>query len=178
MSIRSKLRSLMRTAAFATGAAALAAAGPAWAHGSGHSGSQHGGFVNTIHPIVRTPTVNTIRPIVFHPPANTIHPIVRAPIVNTIRPIVATPVLSTVRPVLVHPPVATGSLLPPTGPIVRDHRGGGQGEGGVTLTSIPRPPSSSSWCIVSCGAHLGTPTYYNAGTTIRDHRTNPGGWGN
>jgi hypothetical protein len=54
---------------------------------------------------------------------------------------------------------------------VRDHRGNGNGEGGVTITSTPRPPSHSatSFCIVSCGAHLG-PT--------RDHRTNPAGWFN
>jgi hypothetical protein len=54
---------------------------------------------------------------------------------------------------------------------VRDHRGNRNGEGGVTITSKPRPPShsSTSFCIVSCGAHLG-PT--------RDHRTNPGGWFN
>ena len=54
---------------------------------------------------------------------------------------------------------------------VRDHRGNHNGEGGVTITSKPRPPShsSASFCIVSCGAHLG-PTH--------DHRTDPGGWFN
>ena len=155
--------------------AALIAAAPADAHGrGGHFG---GTFVNTIHPIVRSPIVNTIHPIVFHPTPNTLRPIVRTPVVSTIHPIVFSPILVPIRPVLVRPPIVTvGPALPPTGPIVRDHRGGDLG-GGITITSIPRPPSSTSFCIISCGAHLGTPTYYNAGSTIRDHRTNPGGWG-
>jgi hypothetical protein len=166
MSSRSKLGSLMLTMALGL-SAGLVAVSAASAHGGGHSASQRSGFVNTI------------RPIVFHPTVNTIHPIVRTPVANTIHPIVVSPVVAATRPVLVHLPIATvGSALPPTGPIVRDHRGGSRGEGGVTITSVPRPPSSTSLCIVSCGAHLGTPTYYNAGNTIRDHRTNPGGWGN
>lgn len=166
MSSRSKRMSVMLTMALGA-SAAFVAVSAASAHGGGHSGSQRGGFVNTIHPLV------------FHPTANTIRPIVRTPVVNTIHPIVVSPVLTAIRPVLVHPPIATvGPALPSAGSIVRDHRNGSQGEGGVTITSVPRPPSSTSWCIVSCGAHLGTPTYYNAGNTIRDHRTNPGGWGN
>lgn len=169
-------RKLVATIVLGTGAALVAAA-QADAHGRGGGGHYGGGFVNTIHPIVRRPIVNTIRPIVFHPILNTIRPIVRMPVASTLRPIVVGPVLTATRRVLVHPPIVTvGPALPPTGPIVRDHRGGDRG-GGVTITSIPRPPSSTSLCIVSCGAHLGTPTYYNAGSTIRDHRTNPGGWG-
>ncbi len=155
----------MLTMALGASAGLVAAASPASAHGGGHFGSQRGGFVNTIHPVV------------FHPTINTIRPIVRGPIVNTINPIVRSQVFPA-RRVPGYVPIATvGSRLPPPGPIVRDHSGG-QGEGGVTLTSIPRPPPSTSICIVSCGAHLGTPTYYNAGSTIRDHRTNPYGWGN
>lgn len=167
MSTNSRLKRLTLATAFAAGTGLVVAAGPAGAHGGGHWGSQRSGFVNTIHPIV------------YHPPLNAIRPIVRPPIVTTIHPIVGG-VTATFRPVLVHPPIYTGvgTLAPPTGPIVRDHRGGSQGEGGVTITSVPRPPSSSSLCIVSCGAYLGTPTYYNAGNTIRDHRTNPGNYGN
>ena len=168
MTTSSRLKQLTLATAFAAGAGLAIATGPADAHGGGHAGSQRSGFVNTIHPIV------------YRPPLTTIRPIVRGPIVNTIHPIVGGLTTATFRPVLIHPPIYTGvgTLAPPTGPIVRDHRGGSQGEGGVTITSVPRPPSNSSLCIVSCGAHLGTPTYYNAGNTIRDHRTNPGGYGN
>ncbi len=184
---QSSFRKRVVTIALAS-SAALIAAGQANAHGRG-GGHYGGGFVNTIHPIVRGPIVNTIRPIVrgpivntlrpivFHPTLNTIGPIVRTPVVSTIHPIVVSPVLAATRPVLVHPPTVTaGPALPSTGPIIRDHRGGDLG-GGITITPVPRPPSSTSFCIISCGAHLGTPTYYNAGSTIRDHRTNPGGWG-
>jgi hypothetical protein len=73
------LRNIILTIALGT-SAALVAAAPAGAHGRGGAGSHSGGgFVNTIHPIVRSPIVNTI------------HPIVRGPIVNTIHPIIATP---------------------------------------------------------------------------------------
>jgi hypothetical protein len=151
---QSTLRKIVLTIAFGASAAFVAAA-PAGAHGRGgggsHSGGYSGGFVNTIHPIVRSPIINTIHPIIAT------SPIVRDHRIGL---------------------YGVGTLAPPTGPIVRDHRGGSQGEGGVTITSVPRPPSSSSLCIVSCGAYLGTPTYYNAGNTIRDHRTNPFGYGN
>lgn len=78
---QSTLRKIVLTIALGT-SAALVAAAPAGAHGRGggsHSGGYGGGFVNTIHPIVRSPIVNTI------------HPIVRGPIVNTIHPIIGTP---------------------------------------------------------------------------------------
>jgi hypothetical protein len=74
------LRKVVVAIALGTSAVLIAAA-PASAHGcggGGHSGGSSAGFVNTIHPIVRSPIVNTI------------HPIVRGPIVNTIHPIIAT----------------------------------------------------------------------------------------
>ncbi len=83
MSKRSTLRKLVLTFALGTSAALIAAA-PASAHGrggSGQSGGSSGGFVNTIHPIVRSPIVNTIRPIVPGPIVNTIHPIIATTII-------------------------------------------------------------------------------------------------
>ncbi len=77
---QSTLRKIALAIAFGTSAALLTAAS-AGAHGHGggsnHSGGNSGGFVNTIHPIVRSPIVNTIHPIVRGPIINTIHPIVR-----------------------------------------------------------------------------------------------------
>ncbi len=147
MTTQSTLRKMVVMIALATSAAVIAAA-PASAHGhgggGGHFGGYSSGFVNTIHPIVRSPIVNTI------------HPIVRGPIVNTIHPIIATPPI--VRDHRTGVYVYWGACrrnplsCAPGGVIVSS--GGGRG-GGVGAVGGPANPP-----------YGGLPQ----GGTVRDHR--------